>query len=194
MTGAGTPQHGLSSNKMAPITSDYGTMCSPAHQMALITSGFVPSRTREYELWITMFEVEHLVLLLRVLVLVISPASPAWIEKAREVISFRRHHRYKTAEELERERRYMEEYNNKMQNGYRQLQSILLHHSLEDVTDLFCKVDKDHSGAIDDDELHMLFIQVGVEFSKSEVAQALIAIGETTNYLLTLSLHPHWNT
>ena len=29
-TGAGPPQHGLSSNKMALITSDCGVMCSPS--------------------------------------------------------------------------------------------------------------------------------------------------------------------
>ena len=33
------PQHGLSSDKMALITSDRGEMRIPAHQMALNTSG-----------------------------------------------------------------------------------------------------------------------------------------------------------
>ena len=37
----GTPQHGLSSNTMALITSDCGAMRLPAHQMALIASGCV---------------------------------------------------------------------------------------------------------------------------------------------------------
>ena len=36
------PQHGLSSNKMAPITSDCGATRLHAHQMALITSDCVP--------------------------------------------------------------------------------------------------------------------------------------------------------
>ena len=41
--GAGTPQHGLSSNKMALITSDCGAMHAHGHQMALITSECVPA-------------------------------------------------------------------------------------------------------------------------------------------------------
>ena len=32
---------------MAPITSDCGTVCSPPHQMALITTGCVPCRLIE---------------------------------------------------------------------------------------------------------------------------------------------------
>ena len=38
-----TPQHGLPSERMALITSDYGVDVLPAHQMALITSGCAPS-------------------------------------------------------------------------------------------------------------------------------------------------------
>ena len=41
---ARSPQHGLSSNKIALITSDCGTNAIPRHQMALITSECGPSR------------------------------------------------------------------------------------------------------------------------------------------------------
>ena len=40
-SGAGTPQHGLSSDKMALITSDSGTTRSPGVKTALITSDAV---------------------------------------------------------------------------------------------------------------------------------------------------------
>ena len=43
--GAGTPQHGLSSNNMALITSDCDAMRTHGRQMALITSGCGAMRT-----------------------------------------------------------------------------------------------------------------------------------------------------
>ena len=42
------PQHGLSSNTMALITSDYDAMRLPEHQMALIASGCVRQETVRY--------------------------------------------------------------------------------------------------------------------------------------------------
>ena len=45
-TGVGPPQHGLSSKKMARITSDCVAMCIHKEQMALITSDCAPFRGR----------------------------------------------------------------------------------------------------------------------------------------------------
>ena len=40
----GVTNRGISSNKMALITSDFDAMCFHEHQMALITSGCAPFR------------------------------------------------------------------------------------------------------------------------------------------------------
>ena len=46
--GAGPPQHGLSSNTMARITSDCCALRLPEHQMAVITAGDEKPRTADY--------------------------------------------------------------------------------------------------------------------------------------------------
>eukprot|EP01051_Picozoa_sp_SAG22_P009632 SAG22_NODE_815_length_7037_cov_6.192130_5_plen_482_part_00 len=142
-----------------------------AKRLGLVTTGFL-DRTMEYRLWVTMFLVEHVVLLLRVIILVISPSSPAWVEKARETLHFRVQNKYKTEEELEREPKIIEEYN-KMESGYRMLASHLFGLHREDIVQIFQTVDSDYSGSIDDDELAVFFSNCGVQFSKAEVAQAL---------------------
>eukprot|EP01052_Picozoa_sp_SAG31_P017476 SAG31_NODE_1196_length_9445_cov_9.153970_4_plen_231_part_00 len=158
-------------------------------------------------LWITFVVVEHCVLMMRVLILVVSPSDPTWIEDAREILTFRMKHRYKTKEEIEREKRYLEEYATKMQSGFRQLAAHLSGLTRQDLIDNFREIDVDHSGVLDQTELDV-FLRVslqrhgiisiswpytvakirlpthasaqgmGVEFSAKELAHALAEIDE----------------
>ena len=90
-----------------------------ARSFGFITSGFF-DRTSKWELWLRLFLVEHCVLLLRVIILSISPSSPRWIAEAKAILTFRIAYRYKTAEQIAKEQSLKDQYEAKMQSGVTQ--------------------------------------------------------------------------
>lgn len=86
--------------------------------------------------------VEHAVLLLRVVILSVSPSMPKWIGDAREVLEYRMANRYLTAEHLEAERRQYEEYNAKMNDSVAAMKRQLRSKTRSDLQALFDQVDQ----------------------------------------------------
>ena len=86
--------------------------------------------------------VEHAVLLLRVVILAVSPSMPKWIGDAREVLEYRMANRYLTAEHLEAERRQYEEYNAKMNDSVAAMKRQLRSKTRSDLQALFDQVDQ----------------------------------------------------
>ena len=85
---------------------------------------------------------EHAVLMLRVVILSVSPSMPKWISDVREVLEYRVANRYLTAEHLEAERRQYEEYNAKMNDSVAMMKRQLRNKDRDQLQDLFDTIDQ----------------------------------------------------
>eukprot|EP01048_Picozoa_sp_COSAG05_P022949 COSAG05_NODE_4778_length_1376_cov_2240.562255_2_plen_126_part_00 len=70
-----------------------------AESNGLITTGFL-DRTRQWQLWLRFALTEHCVLMMRVIILSLSPSFPRWINDAAEILEYRVDTRYLTQEHL----------------------------------------------------------------------------------------------
>eukprot|EP01051_Picozoa_sp_SAG22_P008357 SAG22_NODE_632_length_8376_cov_4.201160_6_plen_317_part_00 len=129
----------LTNASMITFVGDYD-----ARSSNLVTNGFL-ERGQQWKLWSRFFIVEHCVLLLRVIILTISPSMPKWVGESKEILLFRRETRYKTAEEIRAERELKEEYAKKMQSGYRQLKLAMLGKGRAEVIAIFQVGREEHS-------------------------------------------------
>jgi len=82
------------------------------------------------------------VLMLRVVILSVSPSMPKWIGDIREVLEYRMANRYLTAEHLEAERRQQEEYNAKMNDSITVMKRQLRNKSEDELKSLFEEQDQ----------------------------------------------------
>ena len=100
-------------------------------------------------------------LAIRVVILSTSPTMPNWINDAREVLDFRRSHRYMTATMLEEEKRLHDEYDKKMNSWLDRIKAKLHGLREEDIHQMWIAADDDESGYIDDAELQAMFKGLG---------------------------------
>ena len=121
---------------------------------------------------------EHCVLLLRVVILTVSPSSPRWVNEAKETLSYRMEVKYRSFEELERSQQTNDEYMKKIKSGYRQLKTHLKGKTRADIEQIFEETDADKGGALDAKELNQFLTMVGVTFTLEECTQAVVEIHE----------------
>ena len=99
-------------------------------------------RTQQWVLWLQFVITEHAVLMLRVVILSVSPSMPKWIGDVREVLEYRMANRYLTAEHLEAERRQFEEYNAKMNDSVYAMKRQLRNKTQSELQVLFDEQDQ----------------------------------------------------
>eukprot|EP01052_Picozoa_sp_SAG31_P032663 SAG31_NODE_3603_length_4080_cov_2.228586_2_plen_461_part_00 len=160
----------LTNASMITFVGDYD-----ARSHRLDTTGFI-ERTKQWILWSRFFVVEHLVLLMRVVILSISPSSPRWIATAKEVLEYRRSFKYRTEEEIKAQQARKAEFELRLQNGYKQLKYRLSGCSRQEVEQIFADADDDASGIIEPSEFGSFLKSVGVHFSAAEMDQAIAVI------------------
>jgi hypothetical protein len=90
-------------------------------------------RGEQWALWLQFSITEHCVLLLRVIILAVLPSMPKWIIDAREVLDYRKDHRYRTAEDIAEERRLHEEYAGRMKDSFAGLRKMLAYKTEDDL-------------------------------------------------------------
>ena len=101
-----------------------------AERTGLVTTGFL-DRTKYWNLWLTFVSVEHAVLALRVLVMAVLSDTPGWISEAQIILDHRCNVRYKTKEEIERDKM--------INSSYAQLRRKLVGRTIEELEDMFHK-------------------------------------------------------
>jgi hypothetical protein len=94
-------------------------------------------RGEQWSLWLQFVITEHCVLLLRVVILAVAPSMPKWIVDAREVLEYRKDHRYRTAEDIAEEKRLREEYAARMKDSLKGLRDRLEFKTLDDLQETF---------------------------------------------------------
>jgi hypothetical protein len=132
----------------------------------------IAGRTRQWQLWMTFVIIEHVVLMLRVSVILISPELPRWIIDADEILMYRVSARYKTKEELAAENRALEQYKEKMNNSIRVLRMELLGKTREELDTVLDAADKDGDRLLSIADLGMFMEALGVEFTEKELSAA----------------------
>jgi len=143
-----------------------------AEGKGLVTTGFF-DRTRYWKLWLTFVIVEHAVLSLRVFIMTILPKVPGWITDAAVIVEFRRHTRYKTKEEIDREARQAAEYAAHMESGFNDLRVRMVGKTREDIEAMFSSVDNDNSDAMDSSQLDAFLSNMGVHFTYDELQKVI---------------------
>ena len=116
-------------------------LCPDGAECSYGCSGFT-QRTHQWVLWLQFVLTEHAVLMLRVVILSVSPSMPKWIGDIREVLEYRMANRYLTAEHLEAERRQQEEYNAKMNDSITVMKRQLRNKSEDELSALFEEQDQ----------------------------------------------------
>ena len=99
-------------------------------------------------LWLRFLGVEHLSMAVRILILFLTPNVPTWIKTARETLEFRERNVYQTNEAIEREKRYREKYEEKLNEHMEDIKDHLVAAlKTESLRDMFDRLDTDGSGA-----------------------------------------------
>ena len=70
-----------------------------------------------------------------------------------EVLEFRKVNRYRTKADIQAEKRRMEEYERKMNDGFQVMKKTLRYRTLAEMREIFEEQDRDHSNTMDAKEL-----------------------------------------
>ena len=143
-----------------------------ADSLGLESTGFL-SRARLWQLWMRFVITEHCVLLMRTIILIVSPEKPRWINDSVEVLEHRKKHRYRTQGSILAEKRRQEIYERKMNDGFVVMAKVLRYRTLDDMRAIFDEQDRDHSGTMDAKELLQLFASLSVNLTEDEVDMVL---------------------
>ena len=151
--------------------------------LGLLTDGFL-SRTRMWQLWIRFVVTEHCVLLMRTVILIVSPSKPKWVTDAEEVLEYRVTNRYRTNDDLDLEERRLEEYQRKMDDGFIVMKKTLRYRTRKEMRDIFDAQDTDRSDTMDAKELLLLFASLNVNLTDKEVSIVIEEIDESGDAVL----------
>ena len=138
-----------------------------ARQFNIATTSFM-ERGQKWHLWMSCMVVEHSVLFLRVVLMILSPTEPKWIQEAEETLAFRKVVRYKTNSERQREQRLLDEYKQKMQSCWNILRVELVGKTRQDILAILSKFDVNNDQLVDPSELNEFFLTLGINASDDE--------------------------
>eukprot|EP01052_Picozoa_sp_SAG31_P039592 SAG31_NODE_5519_length_2482_cov_2.359211_1_plen_238_part_00 len=139
-------------------------------------TGNILERGQQWELWISFVLVEHGILFLRVFLAVKTPDVPTFIAEARETLKFRTEFRYKTGDELARERQVLEEYQQRLESMALMLRSEMLGKSKLEIFEMLEIADVDESRSVEIDELERFFKLLRVEISAKELEATMTTL------------------
>ena len=82
-----------------------------------------------------------------------SHVTTVGVSDCKEVLEFRKVNRYRTKADMAAEKRRMEEYERKMNDGFQVMKKTLRYRTLPEMREIFDDQDRDHSNTMDSKEL-----------------------------------------
>ena len=154
--------------------------------------------------------VEHLILLFRTVIMVVSPTvrtpsvparavtfapiltqccrrrqKPKWIDDAREILEYRAATRYLSEATFAAAEQAEADYIRKMNDGFLVLKKALWFKKEPDLAKMWMEADDDQSGYVDEDELKGMFADQGLHLSDEETAQAMLDMDDSVRHAVS---------
>ena len=154
--------------------------------------------------------VEHLILLFRTVIMVVSPTvrtpsvparaatfapiltrccrrrqKPKWIDDAREILEYRATTRYLSEATFAAAEQAEADYIRKMNDGFLVLKKALWFKKEPDPAKMWMEADDDQSGYVDEDELKEMFAGQGLHLSDEETAQAMLDMDDSVRHAVS---------
>eukprot|EP01050_Picozoa_sp_SAG11_P007621 SAG11_NODE_642_length_8006_cov_6.996965_2_plen_288_part_00 len=143
-----------------------------ARSIGIESSGFL-DRLDYSELWVRFLIAEHGSICMRIVILVLSPAVPAWVRDGVATLKFRLQSTYMTREQRELQQKTKAQFVENMNKHRDDMVRHIANKNTKELKEMFARIDIDHSGFIDNDEVHHFFLELGVTLSDLELQEAI---------------------